>query len=197
MNTVLSVSTLGRKRVRHVMDSDSDDEQDDDGDDDPGRVEGNAENLSSPDEVNHLLNPDPLESLPTSSQMANSVDDEVHQSDSAAECDWEKEQHHGNEGSMSKLALSETQSELTVDPCQLQPKMLNQEEQSPESHPGGVISIATSVPQLQTYTDNVESRGEIELDERDESNRLEDDGCGHRSKRRRMLLDLESSDEEP
>lgn len=177
------------------MDSDSDDEQDGDGDNDPGRVEGNAENLSSPGEVNHLLNPDPLESLPTSSQMANSVDDEVHQSDSAADCDWEKkEQHHGNEGSMSKLALSETQSEQTVDPSQLQPKTLNQEEQSPESHPGDIISIATSVPQPQTYTDNVESRGDIE---RDESNRLEDDGCGLRSKRRRMLLDLESSDEEP
>ena len=178
------------------MDSDSDDEQDDDddGDNDPGRVEGNTENLSSPDEANHLLNPNPLESLPTSSQMANTVDDEV---DSAADCDLEKEQHHGNEGSMSKLALSETQSEQTVDPSQLQRKTLNLEEQSPESHPGGVISMETSVPQPQTYTDNVESSGDIELDERDESNRLEDDGCGHRSKRRRVLLDLESSDEEP
>ena len=177
------------------MDSDSDDEQDDDdGDNDPGRVEGNTENLSSPDEANHLLNPNPLESLPTSSQMANTVDDEV---DSAADCDWEKEQHRGNEGSMSKLALSETQSEQTVDPSQLQRKTLNLEEQSPESHPGGVVSMETSVPQPQTYTDNVGSSGDIELDERDKSNRLEDDGCGHRSKRRRMLLDLESSDEEP
>ena len=185
------------------MDSDSDDEQDDDeqddddGDDDPGKVEGNAENLSSPDEVNHLLNPNPLEFLPTSSQMANTFDDEVHQSDSAADCDWEKERHHGNEGSMSKLALSETQSEHTVDPSQPQPKTLNQKEQSPESHPGGVVSMETSVSQPQTYPDNVESSGDIELDERDKSNRLEDDGCGHRSKRRRMLLDLESSDEEP
>ena len=198
VDTVLSLSILGRKRVRHIMDSDSDDEQDDDdGDDHPGRVEGNVENLSSPDEANHLLNPNPLESLPTSSQMANTFDDEVHQSDSAADCDWEKERHHGNEGSMSKLALSETQSEQTVDPSQLQRKTLNLEEQSPESHPGSVISMETSVPQPQTYTDNVESSGDIELDERDESNRLEDDGCGHRSKRRRVLLDLESSDEEP
>ena len=180
------------------MDSDSEDEQgDDDGDDDPVKVEGNKESLSSQDKVNHLLNPNPLESLPTSSQIADTVDHEVHQSDSAPECDWEKEQHHG---SMSKLALSETQSEQTVDPSKLQAQTLNLEEQSivpsSESLCGGVASIETSAPQLHTYADNVDSSGHIEVDEEDDSNRSEDDECGHRSKRRRMLLDLESSDEE-
>ena len=183
------------------MDSDSEDEQDDgDRDDDPVRVEGDRESLSSPDKVNHLLNPNPLESLPTSSQIADTVDHEVHQSDSASECDLEKEQHHGNEGSMPKLALSETQSEQTVDPSQVQAQTLNLEEQSivhsPESHHGAVASIETSAPQPHTYTDGVNSSGHIEVDEGDDSNRSEDDECGHRSKRRRMLLDLESSDEE-
>lgn len=158
-------------------------------------------------QIDHVERVEPLESPLTSTENATPIVNEGQQLNSVSDLGREQQlASHSNEGSMPELALSQTAA------SEMRPMSMDMEQQSTIlTPPGGTVEVSASQPQTYTNThilpgssectdtgsdvnpgDNTEPSGHIEDGLRDISN-LEH---RHRNKRRCMLLDLESSDEE-